>query len=81
MQINAPINKKNTGGAICNSKGELVGIADLTVTNEKNEIGKMREAITLHTLKCVNIFLPVILYKNIYIMNTTDNKKGLLVLV
>ena len=39
LQINAPINKKNTGGAICNSKGELVGIADLTVTNEKNEIG------------------------------------------
>ena len=39
LQINAPINEKNTGGAICNSKGELVGIADLTITNERNEDG------------------------------------------
>ncbi|MBS4957012.1 S1C family serine protease [Clostridium sp.] len=39
LQINAPINEKNTGGAICNSKGELVGIADLSITNERNEEG------------------------------------------
>lgn len=39
LQINAPINEKNTGGAICNSKGELVGIADLYITNERNEEG------------------------------------------
>jgi serine protease Do len=39
LQINALINEKNTGGAICNSKGELVGIADLTITNERNEHG------------------------------------------
>ena len=39
LQINALINEKNTGGAICNSKGELVGIADLTITNERNEDG------------------------------------------
>lgn len=39
LQINAPINEKNTGGAICNSKGELVGIADLSITNERNEYG------------------------------------------
>lgn len=39
LQINAPINKKNTGGAICNSKGELVGIADLSITNQRNEEG------------------------------------------
>lgn len=39
LQINAPINKKNTGGAICNSKGELVGVADLAITNRKNEFG------------------------------------------
>ena len=39
LQINAPIDEKNTGGAICNSKGELVGIADLSITNEKNEDG------------------------------------------
>lgn len=39
LQINALINEKNTGGAICNSKGELVGIADLSITNERNEEG------------------------------------------
>lgn len=39
LQINAPINEKNTGGAICNSNGELVGIADLSITNERNEEG------------------------------------------
>lgn len=39
LQINAPINEKNTGGAICNSKGELVAIADLSITNERNEEG------------------------------------------
>ena len=39
LQINALINEKNTGGAICNSKGELFGIADLTITNERNEDG------------------------------------------
>lgn len=39
LQINAPINIKNDGGAICNSKGELVGLANLKITNEKNEQG------------------------------------------
>lgn len=39
LQINALINEKNTGGAICNSKGELVGIADLAITKERNEDG------------------------------------------
>lgn len=39
LQINATINEKNTGGAICNSNGELVGIADLTITQERNEVG------------------------------------------
>lgn len=39
LQINAPINEKNTGGAICNSKGELVGIATSAITNERNESG------------------------------------------
>lgn len=39
LQINAPINEKNTGGAICNSKGELVGIATSSITNERNESG------------------------------------------
>ncbi|MDU2491713.1 MAG: S1C family serine protease [Clostridium celatum] len=39
LQINAPINEKNTGGAICNSNGELVGIADLSITSERYEAG------------------------------------------
>ena len=39
LQISAPIDEKNTGGAICNSKGELVGIAHFSITNEKNESG------------------------------------------
>lgn len=39
LQINASINEKNTGGAICNSNGELVGIADFCITKERNEIG------------------------------------------
>lgn len=39
LQISAPIDEKNTGGVICNSKGELVGIAHLSITNEKNESG------------------------------------------
>ncbi len=39
LQISAPIDEKNTGGPICNSKGELVGIAHLSITNEKNESG------------------------------------------
>lgn len=39
LQISATINEKNTGGAICNSKGELVGIADFYITNKRNEFG------------------------------------------
>lgn len=39
LQINAPINEKNTGGAICNSRGELVGIADFYITKERSELG------------------------------------------
>ena len=39
LQINAPINEKNTGGAICNAEGKLVGLANLTITKEKNEPG------------------------------------------
>lgn len=39
LQVNATINNKNTGGAICNGKGELVAIANLIVTKQKNENG------------------------------------------
>ncbi len=39
LQMSAPVNDYNTGGAICNAKGELIGIATLEITNEKNEAG------------------------------------------
>lgn len=39
LQVTAPINEDNIGGAICNSKGELVGFASLDITKRKNEQG------------------------------------------
>lgn len=39
LEISAPINNENTGGAISNSKGELIGIASLDITNKKNQEG------------------------------------------
>lgn len=39
LQINAPVNEKNTGGAICNSNGELIAIADLEITKKRNDYG------------------------------------------
>lgn len=37
MQVSAPINSFNDGGAICNSKGELLGIASFKITDEIKE--------------------------------------------
>lgn len=39
LEINAPINSENTGGAVCNSKGELIGIASFDITNKNKEDG------------------------------------------
>lgn len=39
LQINAPVNEKNTGGAICNSNGELIAIADLDITKKRDDYG------------------------------------------
>lgn len=39
IQINAPIVKSNTGGAICNSDGELVGVASLAITQSNANQG------------------------------------------
>lgn len=39
LEISAPINNENTGGAISNSRGELIGIASLDITNKKNQEG------------------------------------------
>ncbi|MGL5084454.1 MAG: PDZ domain-containing protein, partial [Clostridium sp.] len=34
LESNAVINEQNTGGALCNYKGELIGISSLRITNE-----------------------------------------------
>lgn len=36
MSVSAPINKENNGGAVCNSKGELIGIASEKISKLKN---------------------------------------------
>lgn len=52
LEINAPINNENTGGAVCNSKGELIGIASLDLTQKKNK-GSLFYAIDLSELQKV----------------------------
>lgn len=44
LEINAPINNENTGGAVCNSKGELIGIASLELTNKNKKEGSFYAA-------------------------------------
>lgn len=39
IETNAPINNENTGGALVNSKGELVGISSLYITNKNKQEG------------------------------------------
>lgn len=39
LEINTPINNENTGGAVCNSKGELIGIASVDVTSKNKQEG------------------------------------------
>lgn len=39
LQISGSLNEESTGGAICNSKGELIGIASLALTKEYNQQG------------------------------------------
>lgn len=39
LQISAPIGMSNTGGPICNSSGELIGIASLNITNSNTNKG------------------------------------------
>ena len=37
LQVSAPVNMNNTGGPICNSKGEVVGLASYNLSkNNKN---------------------------------------------
>ena len=50
MQVSAPINELNNGGAICNSSGELIGIASYKITKEKDE-DRLYYAIDLKELE------------------------------
>lgn len=52
LEINAPINSQNTGGAVCNSKGELIGIASVDITNKNKQEG-LFYAIDLSELETV----------------------------
>lgn len=39
LQISAPINKKNAGGPICNSKGEVIGLASYSLSQTNKDSG------------------------------------------
>lgn len=39
LQISAPINKKNAGGPICNSKGEVIGLASYNLSQNNKDSG------------------------------------------
>ncbi len=39
LQISAPINKKNAGGPICNSKGEVIGLASYNLSQTNKDSG------------------------------------------
>ncbi|MCD2502554.1 S1C family serine protease [Clostridium sp. NSJ-145] len=39
LQISAPINKKNAGGPICNSKGEVIGLASYSLSEANKDSG------------------------------------------
>ena len=39
LQISAPVNKKNAGGPICNSKGEVIGLASYSLSQANKDSG------------------------------------------
>lgn len=39
LQVSAPINKKNSGGPICNSKGEVIGLASYKLSQINKDSG------------------------------------------
>ncbi|AYE34468.1 S1C family serine protease [Clostridium septicum] len=53
LEISSLINENNTGGAICNSKGELIGLASVDITNKKNKQG-LYYAIDLRELQKIS---------------------------
>lgn len=80
LQVNAPINKQNTGGAICNAKGELIGIATLQISDEKNEEGlyyglQLSELKTIiNSTKSINKMIGVI--DGAFITYNSEEEKG-----
>ena len=63
LELNIPINEMNTGGALFNMNGELIGVASYKVSQEKNQQG-LNYAIDLNSLS--------------NIMNETDEIKDML---
>ncbi|MGL5378800.1 S1C family serine protease [Clostridium sp.] len=63
IEISSPINELNTGGAVCNAKGELIGIASYSITNKNKQEG-LYYAIDLSVLEEVinstNIFKGIL---------------------
>lgn len=49
LEVNIPINEMNTGGALFNMDGELIGVASYKVSQEKNQQG-LNYAIDLNSL-------------------------------
>lgn len=50
IETNSPINNENTGGAVVNLKGELIGVASLDITNKNKQEG-LFYAVELSELK------------------------------
>lgn len=50
LELSCVVNEKNTGGAVCNANGELIGIASSDITKKKNETG-LYYAIDLRELE------------------------------
>ena len=53
LEISSIINENNTGGAVCNYKGELIGLASVDITNKKNQQG-LYYAIDLRELQKIS---------------------------
>ena len=80
LQMSAPVNEYNTGGAICNAKGELIGIATFKITNEKNQSGlyyglQLSELkATINSTNSINEMIGI--KDGAFISYSTDGRKG-----
>lgn len=79
IQVNAPINKENNGGAVCNSKGQLLGIASEKISTEKSLNG-LFYAINVNELERIissaDIFKSVLGITGGIIPENTNDIKG-----